>query len=517
MGGQWVNARQALIASDAWCGWALMAAVALFLRFFAPAGERNLETRAKWGIALLAVAGLDLLPNVFFDVAHRMSGGWFVYSSAEWWNTPVTGFPHAAFFEGHHVAAVIACMVGFLLLWHRTGWGEVIAAGLCFASSAGLSVYVSFTFALFLTAWCGVLVLKHRWSILPRWISSGAVALLCALPYLLSIRGAGGSGGSFVNFTVREFSPFSTVMPHFGFSWNQIAAANFLALPLNYFLETGAWFTLAILFWRRAGKKGRRGRPEANSAALLMFGVSLLVGTFLRSGVIANNDLGWRSVLIAQFILLIWAVDPVRAWLDGRGTKARSRPQRGWIAALIALGLASTVYDFAWMRFYIPMSDAGWVPVANWYGSDRDFGQRTFDARRVYESIAKKDSGGVVEENPNRWTSLMYGMYGLRQTAAFDWQCGAVMGGDAGSCGQMLESLVPMFNDPSAARRMDIDQVCDAWGVRVLVAQDNDPVFQDRGGWPWTRDVLASSERVRAVECGRGRRPEFPDSKVASQ
>jgi hypothetical protein len=70
------------------------------------------------------------------------------------------------------------------------------------------------------------------------------------------------------------------------------------------------------------------------TAALIMFAVSLLVGTFLRSNVINNNDLGWRSVLFAQFIVLIWSVDPLRAWW-------RSRPRRAGIYALLALGLAS--------------------------------------------------------------------------------------------------------------------------------------------------------------------------------
>ncbi|MGD1092285.1 MAG: hypothetical protein ABSB35_09860, partial [Bryobacteraceae bacterium] len=47
LGGPWVNARQALIASDVWCGWALMAIVVAYLRFFHPAGERGIGTRAK--------------------------------------------------------------------------------------------------------------------------------------------------------------------------------------------------------------------------------------------------------------------------------------------------------------------------------------------------------------------------------------------------------------------------------------------------------------------------------------
>ena len=45
--GSLVSARQALIASDVWCGWALMAVVAMALRYLHPAGERGLGRRAK--------------------------------------------------------------------------------------------------------------------------------------------------------------------------------------------------------------------------------------------------------------------------------------------------------------------------------------------------------------------------------------------------------------------------------------------------------------------------------------
>ena len=93
LGGSWVNARQVLIASDVWCGWALMAIVVAYLRFFHPAGERGIGTRAKWGIALLAIAGLDILPNLLFAAVYSVSGAGLVFASSEWWNNPVTGFP----------------------------------------------------------------------------------------------------------------------------------------------------------------------------------------------------------------------------------------------------------------------------------------------------------------------------------------------------------------------------------------------------------------------------------------
>jgi hypothetical protein len=500
LGGGLLNARHTLIAADAWCGWALMAIVVLYLRHFHPAGDRKLHARAKWGIAMLAVAGLDILPNLFLDIANHFTGKWFVFCSAEWWNSPVTAFPHAVFFEAHHVAGLIACFTGFLLLWAarrdaHPNWASAICAGLCFATAAGTSIYVAFTFAIFLAGWGAVVFVRGGWSQRIVWVASGATAAICAGAYLSGIRDAGGAGGRFLLPTVRSFSPFDIVMPSFGFTWNQIAVANFIALPLNYFLETGMWFVLAVMWCKRAI---RRRNSDAGYAALMMFGTSLLVGTFLKSGVINFNDLGWRSVLIAQLILLIWSVDPLRAWW-----RRRSLGSSRTLAALVVLGLASTVYDFVWMRFYIPLSDRGAIPVAKWFGHDHEQGARTFSARQAYEKLDElMPAYAVMQANPNYWNDVLQGLYGLRQTASFDWACGSTMGGNPIDCERMQRQLIPLFNDPTASKSLDIDTVCDNWGINVLVAKDDDPVFQDREAWPWQKYPLAWNERVRAIECG---------------
>ena len=38
--------------------------------------------------------------------------------------------------------------------------------------------------------------------------------------------------------------------------------------------------------------------------------------------------------------------------------------------------------------------------------------------------------------------------------------------------------------------------------LTALVAKDDDPVFCERGTWPWTRTALAENEHVRVVPCG---------------
>ncbi len=81
-----------------------------------------------------------------------------------------------------------------------------------------------------------------------------------------------------------------------------------MLLPVNYFLEFGFFFAAGWLTWKEFRVK-KRAATRQELAAFTMAGVSLAVCTLLKSGVIANNDLGWRGFLIAQFMLLIWAVD----------------------------------------------------------------------------------------------------------------------------------------------------------------------------------------------------------------
>jgi hypothetical protein len=121
-----------------------------------------------------------------------------------------------------------------------------------------LSIYVAFTFAVFLIAWVATVLIRRGWRERVPWVLSGVIAAGCAAPFLLTIAGAGG-GGSFARFAIHGFAPIDTVLPAFGLSWNTIAVVDFFARPLNYFLETGVWFVLAILWWRWLRRRGALG------------------------------------------------------------------------------------------------------------------------------------------------------------------------------------------------------------------------------------------------------------------
>jgi hypothetical protein len=493
-GGSIISARQALIASDVWCGWALMAAVVLGLRVLHPAGERALERRAKWAFLVLAVAGLDIIPNLIFAAIFSTTGAGLVFPSSEWWNNQVTGVPTAVLWVAHHVASLIAGFVGLLLLWRSRGRiAPAVCAGICFASATGLSIYVTFTFAIFLIPCGAVMLWKKAWPERMAWVVAGGTALAAAAPYLLSLSGAGGaSQGSFVMLTIRSMTYLEIILPGYGLNWNQIAWANLAALPLNYFLETGLAFLLAGIWLKRAWRR-RKHLREPELIALGLFLTSLFVATFLRSGVILNNDLAWRGAMIGQLVLAIWSAGPLSAWW-----RVRRRRGAGIVTGLVVLGLASSAYELIILRSYFPLMEERKVPVVEWFTKTAATGRRTFDARSVYEQLRHElPADAIVQANPTHWNDLYHGLYAGRQTAAFDSMCGSIMGGDPAPCSAMQSDLAPLFVSGG-----DIDRACDAWSIRALIAKDDDPIFQNHAAWPWTRPPLAESEHVRAVRCG---------------
>jgi len=68
-------------------------------------------------------------------------------------------------------------------------------------------------------------------------------------------------------------------------------------------VEFGFYAMVAVLVWQEFRKKAA---APAKLAGLVVGGMALVVCSFVRSGVIGNNDLGWRGMLVAQFFLLFF-------------------------------------------------------------------------------------------------------------------------------------------------------------------------------------------------------------------
>jgi len=366
-----------------------------------------------------------------------------------------------------------------------------VIAGLAFATSVGAGIYVAFVFALFLMSWSVVVLVKRWYGEFVAIAMAGATAVLCSLPFLAGLRGPG-SGGAFLFLTVRSFFVVDILarMLRFGHIW-QTYLANLLFLPVNYFMELGLFFAVGVLEWRRLRRMETIRRDDLALGVMAL--VSMVVCTFLRSGVITNNDLGWRGFLIAQFVLLIRGAQ----LLPAAGSKK--------LLTLGALGLAGTVYDQGLLRFYAPLSDAKILPKIAWLAPDEKLGERTYANREAYEWLrAHSESGSSVQQNPVPVIQdSFYGLYANRRTLAEDVECATTFGGDPKECVPLQTALAPLFvrQDPPEK----FDAVCGALPIDFLVAKDTDAAWGGLENWVWRRTPIFANRFVRIFPCRRGK------------
>ncbi len=499
-GGPAVTARHAILAGTVWSGVGLMALVPLYLRFFQPKGAKDLDRRTLIGISLLGVAGLDIVPVLLTSILSRRLFQSLTAFVPPWINSTL--------WVPHNIAALIACMTGFLLLWHNSApallWRRVlnaVAAGLAFSSAAGLGIYVAAVFSIFMIAWLTITLVKRHWPEGVLICVSGIVALAAAAPYLMGLRGGGpaAASGLPIAFAVRPFLiadvMLETFWPHPG--W-RVPFMDTLLLPLNYFLELGFFFVVGLLQWRRMRSGKAFTFPEL--CGFIMVVTSLLICSFFRSNVISINDLGYRGVLFAQFILLIWAAD---LW-DDVFVAAPGKDRRAILTTLIVLGVAGTVYEASMFRFFPLISDRFPIPRYAWLSSDQNLGRRTYALREVYDWLRHElPVHAIVQHNPNAAPGdLFYGLYADRQAAAETSACGVVFGGDPSPCTGVIGPLNDLFEKPGAVEANRVDQICRDLGIDALIVKDTDPVWADRNSWVWKKQPAWANGYAKVFLCG---------------
>ena len=344
-----VSSRLTLIGGTFWAGVALMALLAVYLRIFAAQAAGEFRCQAFTGILLLAITGLDIVPSLFFLFLYARGMLGFVLPSVEWWNEHVDWFVYSTLWAPHALASMIACFIAFLLIWHAGAARRyILPAALALASAVGASIYVAFVFAIFLTVWTVVTACRKWLRETAVLCCTGMIAAILVLPYLHDLSGPG-TGGPLFTFTVREFSLAALVPtgPAISQVWRRILV-NGTLLPLNYLLEFGLFFLIARYKWRQHRASGEP-LSRADLAGAIMVATSVLVCTFLRSSVIGCNDLGWRGMLVAEFVLLLWASD---LFANRDRLAFLNASQRQLMMVFFALGFAGTVYDLAIVRFY---------------------------------------------------------------------------------------------------------------------------------------------------------------------
>jgi len=506
-----LSPRYVVYSGVVWCGLGLMCVVALGLKFLIRV-QMDIERKTLLAVGLLSVAGLDIFPTLYLGVAERMWG----YMA--WWNeVQITPWIDSLLWVPHGLAALIACFIAFLLLRHQANvhrrWatGPVIMAGLTFASAAGMSVYVTFTFVVAVALWLVVLIARKGWREIAMFVSAGVVALLWALPYLAGLRGPGslggsGSGAAFVEFALRPFPLGVLLARQFGIkldTQSELTVAHAIFLPINYGLELGFFLAIGVLRLRQLA----RGRVEASTdelAAWTLVLTSFLIGSFLRSSTISSNDLGWRCFLPAQLILLLWGTTMVHDWWFHRSSVAAqpalSPCARAALATLLLPGILGTAYEVFMLRMFPVLLDRGTFTGPSWVDRDGQFGKRAYALRSAYEVLdAQLPSSAVLQSNPYTKDSILHMLYSVHDAAAANGECGVAFGGDPGLCALRLPNLGGLFEFPDGSY---LDPMCQEYGIDAVVVEDSDLVWREPSSWVWSRPPLVANDYVRAFRCG---------------
>jgi len=503
-----LSPRYVVYSGVSWCGLGLMCVIALGLKFLVGV-QTCIERKTLLGVGLLCVTGLDLLPTFYLGFAARL---WL--DDMECWNeAQITSWAGSLLWVPHHVAALIACFVAFLLLRHQAdanrSWatGPVIVAGMAFASAAGMSVYVTFTFVVAVVLWLLALITRKGWLEVAMFVGAGAVALLWALSYLSSLRGPA-SGAAFVEFALRPFPLGLHFAQQIGINLRTQSAmtvANVVFLPINYALEFGFFLAIGVLRLRQLV----RGSVDASAnelAAWTLVMTSFLIGTFLRSSTTGTNDLGWRCFLPAQLILLLWGATIVHDWwFHGVALQPAPRPwARGALATLLILGILGTAYQVFMLRMFPILSDRGAITGLSWVDPDRQFGKRAYALRSAYEVLdAQLPSSAILQSNPATVHAVLHMLYSGHDSAAAtpagEPGCGTAFGGDPGLCALRLQKLAGLFELPDGG---NLDATCREYGIDAVVVENSDRVWREPSSWIWSQHPAVANDYVRAFRCG---------------
>ena len=490
--------RYVLFASSIWTGFALAAIISLYLKHFFHETQA-LHQRCLLGIALLAVSGLDLLPISLLYLAKRI-----VLPEMEWWDSDqVTSWIDALLWVPHHVAAMVACLTGLLVLVtssddpdRRTQIGAITVAALALASGGGMSVYVAMVFALFLPVWILRLVFKRRPLRALPYIAAGIGAILISVLYLRELARGGGSAATNASFVLGLRG--QPIALH---GLRNLVAAFFKMLCI-YGIEFGFFgIVAAIQLWRDL--TNRKTLSEREIACWYLAGCSLLVATFVRSTVITNNDLGYRSIMFAQFIFLLWGA----RILDSRLNDHRARktvPPFGTellnfaLCITLSLGALAAFYQVIMLRLYPVLADHGRVPARQAPGADN------FLIRSAYQALASHiPAQSIVQPNPDSPVARDLLLYSNHQTVdAGAPNCGTTFGGSLLRCQQIQEEIRHLFQSPLADWR-DADALCTSLSINVLLVTRDDAVWQNPDSWVWRRNPIVANSFVRTFACGK--------------
>ncbi len=517
-----ISARQAMVASCVWSGFGLVAIIALYCRHFVGGGRR----RTFVTIALLAVTGLDILPTILIFLAGLSPTG-----DMEWWSEgQVASWLDTMLWVPHHLAGLVCCLSGFLLIWMSADAGRRqqvlcgLIAGAAFASSLGLSTYVAAAFAIVMAVW---MVWVVAWDRFGRQIGdqknrrrvtvlliAGVTAMALVMPYVQELRQDSPGGEEkthvfalgvrpMINANLLANVPGLRQLRARSTTVEEGAAHLLLVLP-GYAIELGFFgFVLLIVLVRAS--QGELGESERTAVFLTVAG--LVVATFVKSTVIGANDFGMRSMLIPQFFLLLLSA----MLLDG-GIRAPRSDARVALAVFLSIGVAGTIYQAVLLRTYLAIEDRhGKMHLAG-------LAERTMALRQAFSRIEGKIPADEVVQYNTHQPSDYFDYAALinlnRQTVNALPEWNAAFGGDPKFRAGTAAGIARLYEEAAkgdetsmtTVRNPEARELCSRLGIDDLVATRWDHVWQEPDGWVWRLPVVIETANVRVMDCRTGLR-----------
>ena len=522
-----LQARNVLIASCVWASIGLMSTAALFCKYFLPSGIA-VRRAAFVALLLFGVTGLDLVMVValHFTPIHRFD------ADMEWWDPD--HFPSwldSFLYVPHHVASLVCCMVGLLLLWtsrrelstYRRVFVVVIAA-IAFTAAFGLSIYVAFASALSLGFLVVFLFFEGEKRLVRSMLGTGLLSAVLLIPFILQLRSGTAATGT------KQAVPLALRLRYL-YGLDDIAdflaaASPWLSLHIKV-VRSLLWFALLIpdltlelgfvgLCGAVAFIQARRGRfrdEPGIRALLILTGGSMIATLAIRSSITTINDWGMRTAMLPLFFLLILAAALITQGMlrvDSNLSKAASYgafPGRMWRRAAVVffwLGAAGTLYQAVGIRIFLPLYETGRLRDRRTNGAFPQMSQEVYELRNAYTYLRMHvPASATVQYNP-----MSIGSYFLyanmlnagHQIISAEPGCGKSFGGDASACPRIEEAVDALYLDPAPLKDTAIS-LCTSLGIDYLVVSDQDPAWQDGASWVWTAPALVEEKTVRILQC----------------
>lgn len=337
---------------------------------------------------------------------------------------------------------------------------------------------------------------------------AGVIAGIAASPFIFGVLGGGSGlgGGLGIVLDVRKFGPVAIYIDSLGTLSRNIIYL--LILPINYLLELGFFFVVGLLWLQQRRNAGTSNNPF-HVAEMILLLVATLIGSFVHSTIISNNDLGWRCWLFGQFVLLVWAVDILEQLFTGHDFKlkitlfARTKIIKAGrlLAILAAIGIFTTVLDTALLRTWALFIDNAVAGFPNGMSPDTQLSSRAFSARLAYDYIRDDlPENIIIQHNPKRGLDRPAGLYGSRQMVI---SAHTAYGIPQDKYQYLVKQVGQIFSISDVIAWDNIDNICDQYFINVIVVNDIDPLWKSIPKLVQIRPALYRNDYYAIFSCGR--------------